>query len=578
LPRLTTSGLSRSTSLRIDGHEVHSQDLSYREDTLPERRSGIGVQSPAAVAAVLVGCVFLLRLPSLFLHYELNPDESQMLAQGMKFMVDPVPWRAVDPTTSGPLNSWLISVLLLAGLKPGYVLAHLLATTLICIQMVTAHRTLLHLTTPVLAALAVLPMVVFYGLASEANFLHYSSELLPALVLALGFLCFVKWLQPVRNPSCQTSLVFLSGLAFGAAPWCKLQAAPIAGVLGFIVLGAIATIEPHLRRRMTNIAAFSAGTLLPAAMILGAVVHSGAAGDFWISYVSGNFAHAGQTTLTALLLRCAIVLLLSAQTLPLFLIDLLAAIFFVHCVRQESDRRFSRQELWILASVLLYASATLFAVCRPPTNFAHYQIFLLHPMIYLAAVLVDRGLKLSPNRLARSGLIGGVGVPIALVIVGVWAMNGMRYAGYVAETYRTAHTRSDSNERIAAVVRKMAKGRAAGSLAIWGWAPGVYVLTGIPPATRDADMSVVITRGPLQGYYRQRFLKDVRGAMPDLFIDAVAPGTYLWNPGHNDWGENDGYESFGEVKKFVDANYILAGELQLQPGAKPVRFFARRTK
>jgi hypothetical protein len=554
------------------------EDMRCPEKTLPDRTSGMGAASPMAVAAALVCCVFLLRLPSLFLRHELNPDESQMLAQGMKFLVDPVPWRAVDPTTSGPINSWLISVLLLAGFKPGYVLAHILATTLITFQVLTAYRTLLHLTTRALSAIAVLPMVLFYGLASEANFLHYSSELLPALVLALGFLCFVKWLQLGPSPSFRTTLVFLSGFAFGFAPWCKLQAAPIAGVVGLVVLAAMAIREPGPRRRLRNIVVFLAGTLLPAGIILGAVVHSGVARDFWISYVSGNFAHAGQTTLTALLLRCATVLLLSAQTLPLFLIDILAAAFFVHRIRWEGGGKFTERELWILGSIVLYLCASLFAVSRPITNFDHYQVFLVQPMTYLAAVLVDRDLRPSLSRLVRPGLGAGFALVIALIVVSVWAMNGVRYAHYATKTYETTHPRQDSNERIAAVVRNIAKTRPASSLAIWGWAPGVYVLTGIPPATRDADMSVVITRGPLQGYYRQRFLSDFRRTMPDLFIDAVASGTYMWNPGYNDWTENDGYESYGEVRRFVDANYVLVGKLRLRPGGKPVRFFARSAR
>ena len=62
---------------------------------------------------------------------ELNVDESQMLSQGMKFLVDPMPWRSVDGATSGPLNSYIISLLLLVGISPGYLFVHWLATALV---------------------------------------------------------------------------------------------------------------------------------------------------------------------------------------------------------------------------------------------------------------------------------------------------------------------------------------------------------------------------------------------------------------------------------------------------------------
>src|ERR1019366_7711612 len=69
-------------------------------------------------------------------------DESQMLSQAMKFLVDPRPWLDVLPTTSGQLNSYLISVFLLMGFKPGFVLLHVLASVLLCLQVLVAYLTL----------------------------------------------------------------------------------------------------------------------------------------------------------------------------------------------------------------------------------------------------------------------------------------------------------------------------------------------------------------------------------------------------------------------------------------------------
>lgn len=125
------------------------------------------------------------------------------------------------------------------------------------------------------------------------------------------------------------------------------------------------------------------------------------------------------------------------------------------------------------------------------------------------------------------------------------------------------------------MVEKLKTKLPVSSMAIWGWAPGVYVLTGIPPATRDAIGHFVISKGPLQGYFRKRFVNDLRGKMPDIFIDAVAPGPFMWY-----WTDSDGYESDADLKSFIDENYVLVEELSFKVGtkvvAKPVRFFARR--
>jgi hypothetical protein len=130
---------------------------------------------------------------------------------------------------------------------------------------------------------------------------------------------------------------------------------------------------------------------------------------------------------------------------------------------------------------------------------------------------------------------------------------------------------TDFNDRIAAVIGQIRQSRRVDSLAIWGWTPGVYVLTGIPPATRDSISQGVITEGPLQPYFRGRFLNDLRRAMPDVFIDAVVPGAYLWY-----WTGDESYETDPELQRFIEQYYEPAAQLELKPGARKVRFFVRK--
>ena len=118
-------------------------------------------------------------------------------------------------------------------------------------------------------------------------------------------------------------------------------------------------------------------------------------------------------------------------------------------------------------------------------------------------------------------------------------------------------------DKIASVVADIQEKRRIQSLAVWGWSPGVYVLTGIPPATLDTITERAIDPGPLQQYFQTRFVSDMQANPPDLFIDTVAKGAFLWFT----WTENDGYESNAQLRKFIDQNYVLVHEL---------RFFARR--
>jgi hypothetical protein len=548
---------------------AHPVAVSPLRHNLAKRIGDLRVPSPAMVAAGICACLVVLRLPSTLLPRELNPDESQMLSQAMKFLLDPVPWRAVDGTSSGPLNSYLISILLLMGFKAGYILAHVLADALICAQMIVAHRTLLRLASEKIAAWAMLPMLLFFGLTANPDLLHYSSELLPSLFLALGFLGFTAWLENRR-----TVLLFASGLALGAAPWCKLQSLPIAGILGVLLLAAIARCAAgpmSVARRSAQVLAFCAGAALPACVILGVVANAGALPDLWSSYILGNLAYAGKKAWPQVLLDGGSVLV-SAALAPLVALNVLGAAWLIEVSRKRKQIPFSPTQRWLIAGLLLYSVAALLAIARPVTSFDHYLVFLVYPLTCLTGVLAAQGLPLLQRREPVGKNTLRLASALVIAILAAYGLNSALYLVFSSLTiHDVLHPPQDANEKIAAAVRKLQVARGARSLAIWGWAPGVYVLSGIPPATRDAVGHNVISPGPLQGYYRSRFLADLREKMPDVFIDAVVPGAFLWV-----WKESDGYESDAALARFISENYVVVDQFPLRAGQKPVRVFARR--
>ena len=554
--------------------------LEYKDRSQAERFSDVArppritVSYSLIAAVVLIAIISLLRLPWILFPHELNVDESQMLAQGMKFLVDPVPWRSVDGTSGGPLNSYLISAFLLLGIRPGYVFVHVLANALVCLQLLTAHQTILRLSlgSKKIAACGILPIILFYGFTSQADYLHYSSELLPALLLALAFLCFVIWLDRHREASRASHclLLFLTGLALGAAPFCKLQALPIAAAIGVAAIAASLSDKRSSAKvlgRLSQATAFCAGALLPAVAILGLVGWAGALRDFWFSYVLGNVAYAGPLSWTRTIAHLDW-LAAPVRLWPLVLAGGLAVILLFYARSRSDTPAASRKDRWVFGSLLLYGGAALFAVSRPTTFFHHYTILALHPITYLGVALLSSFVPLLDfRRQARLKITYTLMSTVVVVIVAVQIFSGISQV----KASIGAPQSPDSNDRIAAVIENLKNNWRVSSVAIWGWEPGVYVLTSMPPATRDAVGHFVISEGPLQGYFRKRFLSDLRSKRPDLFIDAVAPGAFMWY-----WTPNEGYESDGELKGFVDENYIQVAELSLQVRSKPVKFFARR--
>jgi hypothetical protein len=545
-----------------------------------------------------------------------------MLSEAMKFLVDPRPWKAADGGSFGPLNSYLISVFLLMGFKPGFVLVHMVATVLVCLQVLVAYLTLRRLGSEKTATLGACLLAFIYGAYTNRLYLHYNTELLPTLLLMTGFYAFVALLEGPgeRRPRVQLSLLFLGGLALGAAPWCKLQAAPITGALGLLLLAAIfRTRDPSVSssRRAVEVAALGCGAVLTAFVMLAILAKSGAIEDFWYSYILNNIAYAGSLSLAnslgnflLLVFFTPVHLLLLVAILGLGLLDYVS-------LDGETSLLFKRHR-WAFGGLLIYAGAALFAACRVK-YFWPKDMFFLPPMTYVAALLASFGVSaLMQSRQSRktSGetLLLLLGLVLLGAIVALFIGYGIRYGKMVQNIHELSHAQLESagrdanlapqlqvtetndktlrdrladcigpakwvlpdygNERIVAVIGDIQKTRPVRSLAIWGWAPGVYVLTGMPPATRDAVPFFAIDRKhPYQKYFQARFLGDLRENPPDLFIDTVVRGAIMW-PWK--WTENDGYESDPQLRKFIEDNYILVDELTLVKGAKPIRFFARR--
>ena len=590
-------------------------NASSATETRLGRPSRFHLPSPAVTVALLMACVFLLRLPSALVPRELNMDESQFLIQAMKFLVDPRPWLSGDTGSSGPLNPYFISAFLWMGFKPGFVLVHILASVFVCLEVLTAYLTLRRLKSEGTAALGAFLMVLLYGLATDKDYLHYAGELLPNLLLMAGFYIFVGWVggPAERRASASRWLLFSGGLVLGAAPWCKLQGAPITLALGLVFLAAVLRDRGRslsLSWRIKELIAFSVGAVLTTCVMLAILAKCGAISDFWDSYIRANLALHGSMNLTSIIAKFWFTFLAWPIHEPLLLASLGLGLL-VRTSPSANVLLFSKEKKWGFNGVLVYAGAALMAICRSQYSFHHYTIFLVPPMTYLAAVAFSAPPEaVEPIKSRRSP----PRVIFALVLILVFAtIGGIRYANMVRVIGELSHGLldrnpriakapgvpvmnsndrmaklkyilgcsaimqcswevRDSNERIAAVVRDIQATRPVRSMAVWGWAPGVYVLTGILPATRDSVTFYEIIQGPMQTYFRARFLVDLRQKPPDLFIDAFAPDAVGWPQ----WTEKDGYESDPQLRKFIEDNYILIDQLTLVKGAKPVRFFARR--
>jgi osmotically-inducible protein OsmY len=511
----------------------------------------LGKYSLLFCGVALAVLVFAGRWPGLIYPFELNVDESQMIAQALKFRVAPVPWLHVDGTTSGPLNSyWLLPPSWL-GIPLGYVSARMMGLVAVWVflwfHFLTARA---HLGTRN-ALLLLLPTVSFFALTRYSDFAHYSSEHLPMALLALEVYLSSCILEPQafnRRREVMRERWMLACVA-GAIPFAKLQAAPVA-VAVFAVTISLDGVrwlrqrqEGPRRQPVRFLLPYVIGGLLPALCILGPVMIAGAFRDFWISYiVFGTHYGAGANrlaVLTRLITVDSVFSSLAGTMSGLALVFVAAAL-----VRRPRPSRFPGQ-FGLL--VLAFLSTTTLAILRAGQGFPHYLLLFPGPLF----LVVVAGARAVDERLRSWIVVSGALMCCAAVMVSAsLRQRPFQYWLSFAPLRRQAAPVSELGQRV------LAAATPGDSMAVWGWEPRLYVETGLPPATRDAVTYGALISGPYQDYYLKRYVADIQRARPRFFVDAVQPGAF----GFSD-RQHYGHEQFAPLVEVLERNYRFAAEL-----------------
>lgn len=474
--------------------------------------------------------LFLLawRWPYLLCASEYNPDESQFIAGAMTLVHDPVFWRSVDGTTSGPLNFYALIPLHVLGLPFDYFAARLTGLLLCWAALVLLHRHFLAQRNPGPAALAVLSGAVFFAGATDPDFLQYSSELVPLALLALA----IYWVN--RRP---LAAAFVAGLL----PWAKLQTLLLAGVLLLWLLGAAWTRTGPVRWRrwIALVAAMAA----PGVLIIGLVTAFGQFIHFFERYVLQNFLYVEEGMPYPEVWRLIWRQAAASQHFPVWGAG---ALLFsgIAAIAYATRRRRPSGFFWLGLALTFTAAISILLPARPSL---HYVQLLVIPLILTAGTALN---DLWTTGGIRS-ILGVSAAVAALLPLGWRASRGTPdMFGQFATHWRQPCT------PLGCVLRYW---REPGSrLTVWGWLNYAHVESGIPQGTRDV-LTAWSGKDPSQREYSQVwYLADLQRNQPELFVDAVGPGSPIV-----DDRPQRGHESFPALADYVREHYRLVIDLSL---------------
>jgi hypothetical protein len=449
----------------------------------------------------------------------LNPDEAQMIANAMKLAVDPVPWRSLDTTSSGPLNSMVLMWPYLFGQDVTFATARLTAVGLISGAWLFIYGTLSE-AHPAARIGATAIMMMFLIATRAPDFLHYSSELVSTFLL-----CGAVFLMTTQRSIWSFAL---TGLALGCVPFAKLQAAPIACSLG---VAAVAAAWFGQSNHIRKIAAAIVAGCAPTVLIVGLMSMAGDLHELWDSYLGWAITFAGMRGFipkpARIMDHAPGFTMYAAGTL------VLAFIGAVTCRRSIASGPRQVRSIGIGA---FFLTVSFGAVFSSGIVYVHYLLLIIAPLALLC------GLVWSPLKTTRNRLICSSAFSIVLIIV---CVGSLLFAPRIVVIGMASATSPFERHRLFSWLPVH-----TGDLLVWGWAPEFHVYAGIPPATHDTHSWNQIFRSPRLKYFRARLMDDMSRSPPAIIIDAASPGSF-----HYTSAERNGILTFPALASAVEKDF-----------------------
>lgn len=500
------------------------------------------VRLPDAIfLAVGLGLLAWGRLPILLFNQELNPDESQMISHAITLAKWPVYWRSVDGTTIGPLDLYALLLPRLLGLGFDYTAARVLGLLCIGGSLLFLFLTLRRLYGTAVARLVWLPTLLFLAFTQIPDFVHYSSEHVPVLLLAGA-----TWLlsQAFTERSTPPGQAYLLGLLLGMVPFGKLQGVPAAGVVALFAALAFWRRQGDFR----NVAWLVAGGLTFPLLVVGLSAAYGVLDDLYTFYIVGNLQYGTNQSLLDNFRTVSNIWFKSMnfRWLTGFSVLVLLLLLPDTLTRFRISTRYHLADSFVV--VLLLGS--YYAILRSGFPFTHYLHWMLAPLTLLNGLLLAVAFTRSPNR--KPVLVGLFLVLSPLTMLGPLFKKIADGEAYNAFRSTPTENRARPESDVSQIVARVAQ--PGDALVVWGWQCRYYVESGLPQGTAENHTERCIFPIGLRDVYRARFLDDFRRTRPPVFVDAVGENS-LWVRDR----ATQGYECFPELADYVREQYTYAG-------------------
>lgn len=494
------------------------------------------------VNAFLILAILLLgfmRMPVLVFNRELNADESQMLSHAITLHQDPVYWRSVDGTTIGPLDNYLLVIPKIFGFQINYTSGRMMGL-LCCIGALLFIFSAMKKWFGVAnARVAFTVPVIFLSFTQETDFVHYSSEQLPVLLLA----CTI-WLLSRLTESRQLSSATTFSLGFfaGMMPFAKLQSVPQAMVVVIASVWLCYQYYSRTRQIKPLLTLLLGGITFPI-LFFAWIFANNVFQDFIDFYILANAIYAGENNLLSIPSQFISLISNSRDFSTYSLVLIIPMILGLFQALRPTLASKKINDFLIPATAILLILAGIYASTKSGNSFIHYLNFCIYPWILLAAYGISK----------RNTWF--IAAPAVLLL---W------FAGNDAVTYKREH-RLNAFESVggankldkSAVVKALEKFTKPGDyMVVWGWQCKYYVEAQLAQGTAENHSERSIFKQPMQDKYLSRYVRDLQRTKPAVILDAV--GKYsMWVQDK----ATQGIDNFPAVAHYVHQHYTLVSTI-----------------
>ncbi len=231
-------------------------------------------------------CLVYWRFP-LLLGGDSNPDEAEFLTASTKLLADPIFFRSIETNTSGPLNIFPLALPALFGISPDYATTRVIVLAVIFLSFSVLERALRQMGPDGQARAAILPALGFFSLATYPDFVHYSSELIPMLVISLAVLACAG---VIREPGRAARYLPWLGCLVAVGFFAKPQSTPILAAAAAV--GAASVYASGEAGRWWRPVQLVAAGFAPLPVLIVAILAAvGALHEFWEAFLVANWKY-----------------------------------------------------------------------------------------------------------------------------------------------------------------------------------------------------------------------------------------------------------------------------------------------